>query len=171
MTIASAAAFAASLCFAATTVWAGVMDLMTTKIRNDLVLFLFAVYAALAPLAGFGAWDIGMSAAAAFGLLACMFVFFTLGWIGGGDAKLAAVVALWIGAEHTPAYVLTTAIFGGLLTLLLLQFRSMALPALFRRVSWIEHLHTSGAGVPYGVAIASGALFTFPHTAWMRILS
>jgi prepilin peptidase CpaA len=171
MTIAAAAAFAATLCFAGTTVWAGMMDLMTMKIRNDLVLFLLAIYAALAPLAGFGAVQMGASAAAAFAVLACMFVFFSLGWIGGGDAKLAAVVALWLGAEHVLAYVLSTAICGGLLTLLLLQFRSMALPASCLRVPWIAQLHQSGAGVPYGIAIASGALFIFPSTPWMTNLS
>jgi prepilin peptidase CpaA len=171
MTISVAAALAASLCFASTTVWAGVMDLATMKIRNELVLFLLAVYAALAPLAGFGAIEIGWSAAAALGVLVCMFVFFGLGWIGGGDAKLAAVVALWLGIDHTLPYVLYMAAFGGVLTLLLLQFRSLPLPAPFLRVSWITKLHASGAGVPYGVAIASAALFVFPQTPWMSMFA
>lgn len=168
--ISASAAFAASMCFAAGTVWAGVMDLMTMKIRNDLVLFLFAVYAALAPLAGFNAAEIGMSGAVALGVLACMFVFFGLGWIGGGDAKLAAVVALWLGAEHALPYVLYTAMFGGVLTLLLLQFRALPLPASCCRVSWLVELHAPRGGVPYGIAIAAAALFVFPSTRWMAFL-
>ena len=171
MTIAYAAAFAATVCFAATTVWAGVMDLITMKIRNDLVLLLLATYAALAPLAGFGAVEIGTSAAAASAVLVCMFGFFSMGWVGGGDAKLAAVIALWVGAEHTLAYLSSTAIFGGVLTLLLLQFRSMVLPTFCLRVPWVLNLHTSGSGVPYGIAIAAGALFTFPSTPWVTVLS
>ena len=170
MTIAAMAAFAASLCFAATTAWAGLRDVATFKIRNELVVFLLAIYAALAPLAGFGAMDIGLSAAAALMVLAGMFVFFALGWIGGGDVKLAAVVALWLGAQNTLTFILYTAVAGGLLSLVLLQFRSVALPASFRHVPWISQLHEPRSGVPYGVAIASAALLIFPATPWMTFL-
>ena len=74
------------------------------KIRNELVLFLLATYAVLAPLSGIGWIDIGSSVAIAAGVLIGMFVMFGLGWIGGGDAKLAAVIALWLGADHALAY-------------------------------------------------------------------
>jgi prepilin peptidase CpaA len=171
MTISAVAALTASLCFAAATVWAGLTDLATMKIRNELVLFLLGLYAALAPLAGFGAVQIGFSAAVALSVLAGMFVFFALGWIGGGDAKLSAVVVLWIGAEHALPYVVYTALFGGILTLALLQFRSISLPASVRRVPWIAQLHARDSGVPYGIAIASAALFIFPSTKWMTVLS
>jgi len=171
MTIAATAAFTATWCFAAMMMWAGVMDLLTMKIRNDLILLILAIYAALAPLVGFGAVEIGTSAAVAFAVLVCMFAFFSMGWIGGGDAKFAAAIALWVGAEHTPTYLLSTAIFGGALTLMLLQFRLMVLPAFCRRVPWIVDLHTPGSGVPYGIAIAAGALFTLPNTLWVTTLS
>lgn len=171
MTISAAAALAANLCFVGATVWAGMKDLTTMKIRNDLVLFLLAIYAALAPLAGFGAVEIGMSAAVALGILICMFIFFGLGWVGGGDAKLAAVIALWLGADHALPYVLYTAVFGGALTIILLQFRAFPLPASCYRVPWIAQLHAPNTGVPYGVAIASAALFVFPSTPWMTMLT
>ncbi|MGO4387004.1 prepilin peptidase [Microvirga sp. 2YAF29] len=171
MTISAIAALTASLCFAAAIVWAGLMDLATLKIRNELVLFLVGIYAALAPLAGLGAVQIGMSAAVALSVLVGMFIFFALGWIGGGDAKLSAVVALWLGAEHALPYIVYTALFGGLLTLALLQFRAISLPDSVRRVPWIAQLHSRNSGVPYGAAIASAALFTFPHTPWVKVLS
>ncbi len=171
MTITAAAAISASLCFAAATLWAALTDLTTMKIRNELVLFLLAVYAALAPLAGFGAVEIGMSATVAFGILVCMFIFFALGWIGGGDAKLAAVVALWLGADHAAFFVIYTALFGGVVTLALLQFRMIPLPATCHRMPWIVKLHRSGVGVPYGIAIAAAGLFTFLKTPWMAALS
>jgi len=171
MTISAVAALIASFCFAAATIWAGFMDLATMKIRNELVLFLLAIYAALAPLAGFGAVQIGMSAAAAAAVFVAMFIFFGLGWIGGGDAKLISVIALWIGAEHTLPYVVSMAIFGGVLSLALLRFRAMALPDFCARVPWIVQLHSKEAGVPYGVAIAAAALFIFPRTPWITVLS
>ena len=81
----------------------------------------------MAPLSGIGWVDIGWSVAIAAGVLIGMFVMFGLGWIGGGDAKLAAVIALWLGADHALAYVLYTALFGGILTIALLQFRLMGI--------------------------------------------
>jgi prepilin peptidase CpaA len=171
VTISAIAALTASLCFFATTIWAGLMDLATLKIRNELVLFLLGIYAALAPLAGFEAVQIGLSAAVALSVLIGMFIFFALGWIGGGDAKLSAVVALWLGAEHALPYLVYMALFGGLLTLALLRFRAISLPDAVRRVPWIAQLHSRESGVPYGVAIASAALFVFPQTSWMKVLS
>jgi len=147
------------------------MDLTTMRIRNEVVIFLLAVYAALAPLAGFNVADIGLSALVAFGVLVCMFVFFAFGWIGGGDAKLVAVMSLWLGADHAPAFVLYTALFGGIVTLALLQFRMLPLPLPLHRMDWIVKLHKAEVGVPYGVAIAFAALLTFVKTPWMTILS
>ncbi|WP_308494330.1 A24 family peptidase [Microvirga aerophila] len=171
MMISALAAYAASLCFTAATAWAGWMDLSTMKIRNELVVFLLAAYAALAPLAGVSVAEIGWNAAAALSVFSAMFLFFCLGWIGGGDAKLASVIALWIGADHALDFLVYTALFGGALTLIILQFRSIGLPPQYLRSSWIARLHSTNSGVPYGVAIAAGALFIFPNTAWMTALS
>ena len=66
--------------------------------------------------------------AAAVTVLAVTFVFFARGWIGGGDAKLAAATALWLGFDHLVAYLLYASIFGGVLTLAMIQFRLMPLP-------------------------------------------
>ncbi|MFC4172910.1 prepilin peptidase [Microvirga sp. GCM10011540] len=169
MTISATAAYLASLGFFSATIWAGAMDLVTMKIRNEIVLFLLGTYAALAPLAGLDPIAIGWSAAAASAVLLCMFIFFGLGWIGGGDAKLASVVALWLGPEHVPTYLLYTALFGGALTLIILQFRLFALPGFCLDVFWIRRLHAKESGIPYGLAIASAAVFVFPDTSWMII--
>jgi prepilin peptidase CpaA len=170
MTISTLAALAASLCFAAAMVWAGAMDLLTMTIRNGLVLALLAIYGLLAPLAGFGLAEIGWSAAAALLVLACAFLFFSLGWIGGGDAKLAAVTALWLGVDHTTDYAFYTALFGAVLSLALLGFRRLTLPHRWRNAAWIVRLHHPHTGVPYGAAMAPAALLVFPQTAWMAAL-
>lgn len=170
MTIPTLALLSATILFAVTMVHAGVMDLTTLKIRNSLVLLLLGAYAVLAPLAGFAVQEIGLSAAVAAGVLVFSFLLFTFGWIGGGDAKLAAVTALWFGAEHTPAYLVQTALLGGVFALALLQFRALALPAFLASRTWVVRLHSSGAGVPYGVAMAVAALAVFPHTRWMTTL-
>jgi prepilin peptidase CpaA len=170
MTILALVSPAAMCIFAFTMVHAGVTDLTTYKIRNGLVLLLLLAYAALAPFAGFAGYEIGWSVAVAAGVLLFAFALFALGWIGGGDGKLAAATALWFGADHAPAYLMFTALFGGALTLSLLQFRRMTLPALLRGSPWIAKLHSGGSGVPMGVAMAAAGLVVFPQTRWMSVI-
>jgi prepilin peptidase CpaA len=158
------------LIFSYAMVYAALTDLTTMTIRNRLVLVLLAAYAVLAPLAGFTPQEIGLSAAIAAGTLVVGFLFFARGWIGGGDAKLAAATVLWFGTDHTPAYLVYTALFGGAFTLLILWFRVRILPAWLHSSPWIARLHEHGSDVPYGVAMALAALAVFPETRWMTTL-
>ena len=90
-----------------------------------------------------------------------------MGWIGGGDAKLAAATALWFGFDYLLDYLVYASLFGGVLTLLLIQFRRLPLPAPLARQPWILRLHETGGGVPYGIALAAAALVVYPKTGWM----
>jgi Flp pilus assembly protein protease CpaA len=56
-------------------------------------------------------------------VLAIGFACFAFGWIGGGDAKFAAVIALWLGLGHVLEFLVTSAVFGGVLTIAILTFR------------------------------------------------
>ena len=58
---------------------------------------------------------------------------------------------------------------GGLLTLALLMLRQWPLPAVLARQDWIMRLHEKSSGIPYGVALASGALLILPHTEIFRL--
>jgi prepilin peptidase CpaA len=109
------------------------------------------------------AWHVGAGAA----VLAAAFVLFSRGWIGGGDAKLAAATALWLGFGHLIDYLFYSSLLGGALTVALLLFRRVPLPPLLAARPWIERLHRPGAGVPYGIALAAAALLVYPHTQWM----
>ena len=86
------------------------------------------------------------------------------GWIGGGDAKLAAATALWFGFGHLLNYLLYASLFGGALTLLLLQFRQWPLPGVLAGQPWLLKLHAKESGIPYGIALAIGALMIYPET-------
>jgi prepilin peptidase CpaA len=103
------------------------------------------------------------------GLLVGM-VMFAFNWIGGGDAKLLAATALWIGWPAVLPFVLATAVAGGALALLLLQMRSALLrPWMERGPAWMTRLATDGADAPYGVAICAGALFILPQSALLHL--
>lgn len=155
------------LLFPALMAFAASSDLFTMTISNRLSLALAAGFLLLTPIIGLGLAPLGMHFAAGALVLAVAFGFFSQGWIGGGDAKLAAAIALWFGFEHLLDYMLLASIFGGALTLLLLQFRKLPLPSALARQAWVLRLHEEGGGVPYGIALAAAALMVYPDTVWM----
>lgn len=167
MAIASMAGLAATIIFPAAMIYAGIMDLLTMKIRNFVVLIVAVSYLVFAPLAGFTLYEIGLSLAVAGAVFIVTFGFFAAGWIGGGDAKLAAVTALWFGWDHAMPYFIYATLAGGLLTLAIIGFRSMMLPASLYKHEWIVRLHQSKSGIPYGAAFALAALIVFPQTDWL----
>jgi prepilin peptidase CpaA len=112
---------------------------------------------------------LGMHVAAASMVFAIVFILFAQGWIGGGDAKLAAATALWLGFDQLLAYFVWASLFGGALTYLIMRFRFMPLPAFLARQEWLERLHRMDAGVPYGIALAAAALVVYPDTPWMAV--
>ena len=155
------------LLFPALMAFAASSDLLTMTISNRLSLALAGGFFLLTLMTGMSLPTIGMHLAAAALVLAVTFVCFSQGWIGGGDAKLAAATALWLGFDHLLDYAIYASLFGGALTLLILQFRRFPLPATLARQKWIARLHEAGGGVPYGIALAAAALVVYPKTGWM----
>ncbi|HZP69827.1 MAG TPA: prepilin peptidase [Pseudolabrys sp.] len=153
--------------FPALMAFAASSDLLTMTISNRLPIALTAGFFLLALITGMNPYAIGMHIAAAVVVLAVAFAFFSQGWIGGGDAKLAAATVLWFGFDHLLDYVIYASLFGGALTLAILQFRRLPLPGLFARQAWISRLHDRAGGVPYGIALAAAALIVYSKTGWM----
>ncbi|MGE5564594.1 MAG: prepilin peptidase [Parcubacteria group bacterium] len=151
-------------------IMAAMKDATTFTIPNwisiALVVAFYPVALALhAPLSLIGTCTLVGLAALLVGL-----VMFALNWIGGGDAKVLAASALWIGWPAVLPFVLATAVAGGALALLLLEMRSTLLRPWFERgPPWIARLATEGGDAPYGVAICVGALFALPQSALFRV--
>ncbi len=150
---------------------AAVSDLMTMTIPNRLVLALVAAFAVAAPLSGMSLQDLALHLGAGLAVLALGVGLFAPGWIGGGDAKLAAALALWLGFEPLLAWIVLFGFLGGGLTLGVLWARSNPLPARLNGVDWIARLHDARTGVPYGIALSAGALMLWTDTAWFAGLS
>jgi prepilin peptidase CpaA len=142
-------------------------DLLTMTIANRVSLILIAGFAVLALLSGMSGMELLSHLGAAALVLAIGFGCFACGWIGGGDAKLAAVTALWLSFGHLFDYLVYASLLGGALTVLILQFRAFPLPRLIAGQDWAERLHKEGGDVPYGIALAAAALLIYPHTQWM----
>ena len=143
-------------------------DIASFTIPNFLQAILLAGFVMFAfftkmPLAVLG-WHL---TAAGIGL-AAGFALFATGFVGGGDAKLFACVALWFGFPDIFTYAMIASVFGGALTLLLLAFRWLPLPQFLAAQAWLARLHDHRSGVPYGVALASGAFAVLPYTDVFR---
>lgn len=170
MAISQMAAWTALAFFPGAMVLAAITDLTTMTIRNRLVLVLIAGFIVLAPLAGFTLYDMALNLGLAGAVFVVGFTLFSMGWIGGGDAKLAAATVLWLGPAGVLAYLVYTGLIGGILALAIVAFRQVELPAGWRSAAWLQQLHAPHTGVPYGAAMAPAALLVFPHTSWMQPL-
>jgi prepilin peptidase CpaA len=155
--------------FPAALAYAAASDLLTMTISNRLVLAVAALFIILAPMTGMGWSEFGLHFAAGMAVLVLGFACFAFGWIGGGDAKLAAVIALFLGAENAVEFVALASILGGILTVSLLGFRRVVVPAFIIRHPWVQRLHHPDTGVPYGIALAAAALAIYPHSVWMSL--
>jgi prepilin peptidase CpaA len=144
-------------------------DLTRYTIPNRLCAALALVFVPFALLLPLPLSVLGLHLAAGAIGLALGFALFAAGWIGGGDAKLFAAIALWLGFGDLTAYAVAAAIFGGALTLTLLMLRQVPLPAVLLGQGWILKLHDRRSGIPYGVALAAGAFAVLPYAAIFRL--
>ncbi|PPD16226.1 MAG: peptidase [Methylobacterium sp.] len=158
------------LVFPALMAFAAMSDLLTMTIPNRVSLLLVATFLVMAWLTGMDWQTIGLHIAAGALVLVITFTLFALGWIGGGDAKLAAATGLWCGFGVLLDYALAASVLGGLLTLLILSWRRLLLPEFALKVNWIARLHHAKTGIPYGIALAAAGLLVYPNTlVWTRI--
>lgn len=157
---------AVSFCvFAALLAAAAAWDLRTYTIPNRLngALAALAIPALLA--SGLSPVEIGMSVGFGALALACGLAVFALNLAGGGDVKLFAAAALWLGPQAGAPFVLWTAVAGGLLAVTLIILRRAAAPVAAFAPDWAKTLVTPGGPVPYGLAICAGGLLAWPAGA------
>lgn len=149
-------------------IYSAFSDLVSMTISNKVSLALMAGFMTFAFWIGMDlttfAWHWAM-----FGIvLVASLGLFAIGAIGGGDAKLAAATALWLGWEHTLSYFLIASIIGAFLTLLLVRLRGNIIPSRFERIDWIARLYRADTGIPYGIALGAAAMVVYPETQWMQ---
>ncbi|VAW46974.1 Type IV prepilin peptidase TadV/CpaA [hydrothermal vent metagenome] len=139
-------------------------DLLTMRISNKIVMFLILGFVVLATIIGMPLSQFLVHLGIAFTVLIVSFGLFTFGWIGGGDAKLAAASALWFGSSITLTYLIYASLLGGLLTIVLIVLRKLPLPIFLMKVTWVERLHNKISGIPYGIALAAAGLLVYPQS-------
>ncbi|WP_068031976.1 A24 family peptidase [Rhodoplanes sp. Z2-YC6860] len=100
-------------------------------------------------------------------LFVLLLVAYSRGWMGGGDVKLLAAVAIGLPLTGVVQLLAVTAFAGGALAIVHLMMRQLPHPRLApagssfaRRVYAVERWrHLRHAPLPYGVAIACGGIW------------
>jgi prepilin peptidase CpaA len=148
-------------------IYACFSDLFTMRISNRLCLSVAAAFLPTAMLVGLPMEIVLNHFIVGFGVLACAFVLFAMGWIGGGDAKFLAASVLWLGPEQLFEYLALSAALGGLLTGAIIVLRRY--PPVVAH-GWVMKLQDSRSGVPYGIALGIAAVAMLPHgVVWRAV--
>lgn len=117
--VSDAAMLFALVLSAAGLLWAAASDVTRYLIPNRVCLLVAASYLLTAAALPFGAWLAGL----AIGVLALGvgLVLFARGWVGGGDVKLAAAIALWAGPAYLSGFAFVTSLAGVALAVVMLS--------------------------------------------------
>lgn len=143
--------------------YAAAMDVFTMRIRNHVSIAIVAAFPVVALLAGLPAQQVLMHFGVGAAVLLVTMALFAFNLMGGGDAKLIPAAAVWMGHEQILPFIVYMTLFGGALSLIVVFYRSLPAAAL-PLPQWALRLHQPGFAIPYGVAIAAGALIAYPLT-------
>lgn len=148
-------------CYAAPLLVAAAFDFWTYRIPNSVTVLFAALY--------FGCtiyffWGMGINWLSHIG--ACLAVLtiglglFYFNIFGGGDIKLLAAIALWIGfSRYLVIFLLVTGVAGGVLALSLLVLRGAISMFPIPFPAYLPAPFQHRAPIPYGVAVVVGALW------------
>jgi len=159
------------LAFPALLLTAAASDALTFRIPNWISLALLAAFPLAAFATGMSWGAVGLCVAVGAAALVLGMIMWMLKWIGGGDAKVFAAAALWMGWPAVGVFAIGTMIAGGALALLLYGFRSAAFrPLVMLGPPWMVRLAEPKEGVPYGVAISLGGIIAFLQSPYAKAL-
>jgi prepilin peptidase CpaA len=153
--------------FPALMILAGAGDALFLRIPNWLTALIAASFFPMAALTGLPLATLAAHLAVGLALFAMGFVLFSLGLFGGGDAKLLAAAGLWLGWPDVVPFLVLTALAGGALALAVGLWSLLSATSEIKQGSLFRRFGALKPNVPYGLALAAGALLTFPHSWWM----
>ncbi|TDX77766.1 prepilin peptidase CpaA [Neorhizobium sp. R1-B] len=141
--------------------FAAISDLVTMTIPNQISAIILASFLILAPFSGLVWPEIGMSLVAGLVVFGVCFLLFALNVMGGGDAKLLTVSAVWYGWDDSLlTFLVAVGFVGGAVTLVILLLRSQANSVMAIGIPLPASLVTAKK-IPYGIAIAIAGFLTF----------
>lgn len=149
--------------FAAPLLVACYTDYQSMKIPNKVSLAMAAGFFLVLPFTWSGFPDFGNHLLMGLIFFSIGFAMFAFNWLGGGDAKLMAAIALWLDAGTAFDFVVYTTLFGAALGLFLLISRRF-MPVSLMNARLVSKLYQGEKDMPYAFALAAGALLVWPNT-------
>jgi prepilin peptidase CpaA len=146
----------------------GAVDVMTRRIPNSLVVGTAALFLPAALVTGMPIWIMSLHVATAAVLLALGFGLFSFGVVGGGDAKMMAAAGLWLGFPCSILFITFSALAGGLLAAAMGLWFLVTMEGGMHSAWFDKAVAPLKPSVPYGFALAAGAILATPFSWWMR---
>jgi prepilin peptidase CpaA len=150
-------------------VLAAVYDFLTLRIPNWLNAIMALTFFPLAIMTGMPAEAMLWHCLTGTVILAVGYGLFSGGFIGGGDAKMLAGAGLWFGWPDAGTFLVFTALAGGVLAIAYKIGRMLKIEQEVRDLGWAKRWVNVNPDLPYGIAIAAGAVLVFPSTWWMSL--
>jgi prepilin peptidase CpaA len=147
---------------------AAIGDMLTMRIPNWLNAAVALSVLPMAALAGMPLDVVQWHLLAGFVMLMFGFALFARGYVGGGDAKLMAAAGLWVGWSSLLPFVLVTTLAGGALAVVYKLWQLARTEQEVRDFVWLRRVLRSDLELPYGIAIAIGAVWVYSGTWWME---
>ena len=146
--------------FIALCVYAALRDIETLTITNGINAAIAFLFIPAIIIAAPGWETAGIHLLTGFIAFFISVLLFSFGVFGGGDAKMIPGVMLWLGPAAAMPFLVVMAVTGGALAILVIFARKF-LPA-GAEPDFARETLLAGNGVPYGVAIAAGAIYCAP---------
>ncbi|MEP4053140.1 MAG: prepilin peptidase [Litorimonas sp.] len=153
--------------FATPQLMAALNDANAMKIPNRIPLIVLAAYFAMVPFTWAGIPMFLEHLTVGTVLFAIGFAMFAFGWMGGGDSKLLAATAFWFTWHDAFIYMIYTALFGGAITLFIMLGRKY-IPVRVMTSQWAHTMFRDETKIPYGLALAAGAIMTLPQSQMFK---
>ncbi|MEP3654134.1 MAG: prepilin peptidase [Litorimonas sp.] len=153
--------------FATPQLMAALNDANAMKIPNRIPLIVIAAYFAMVPFTWSGIPMFLEHLTVGTVLFAIGFAMFAFGWMGGGDSKLLAATAFWFTWHDAFIYMIYTALFGGAITLFIMLGRKY-IPVRVMTSQWAHTMFRDETKIPYGLALAAGAIMTLPQSQMFK---
>jgi prepilin peptidase CpaA len=138
-----------------TLLWLAVVDVRVRRLPNVAVLAIGALFFIDAMVLRLPFRSVVLHLAVALGVFAICAALFAARMLGGGDAKLAAVIFLWVGRDLSWSTFTLISLIGTVVALVSLAARQIQ-PTQQSRLMRALAMFSSARGVPYGVALALG---------------
>jgi len=156
--------------FPAALLVAAANDIYEFKIPNWVSIILVCAYPAAGFAVGASPQIIGEGMLIGAGALTLGFALYAGKIVGGGDAKLFAAIAPWIGLGTLGIFLFNTAIAGLVLAMVMSLFRRLPILPVYAHAPWLIQLHERKKDLPYAVALGAGGLLSFSQTPFFQLV-